>query len=575
MVWGAFGIVSAQTARLGAEFRVNTYTTGYQRHARVAVDGSNRYVVVWESPDGSLSGIRGGRLDANGVKLGSDFQINTYTSHYQAAPVLEADSSGNFVVVWQSYRQDGSYYGVYGQRYNNSAVKAGSEFIVNTTTAYDEVSPSISRDSSGNFVVVWEGPDGFNSAIFGNRFNNVGVTQSGEFQISPNNANYKGNPAVARTGNSEFVVAWEAFGQDGSNYGIYGQRYRTNGNKNGNEFRLNTYTTGEQGVPSVAIDGSGNFVAVWQSAQDGSGFGIYGQRYSSTGAAQGTEFRVNATTAGEQRHPAVGMDTAGNFVVVWQSFLQDGSSYGIFAQRYTSAGATRGPEFRVNTYTIGNQVLPSVGVNPTNGDFLVVWDSFGQDGSLTGVYGQRVSGANCVLPTTTAPANTTVCMGGTAFFTVTPSGLGPFTYQWRKGGVNLVESSRIKGTTTATLKIKLVSAADVGSYTCVVSDFCLPPVSVTSGPGSLAVSGNQAAGVVTGLKLQRILPGPNLKLIWNNTTNATDYVIFEDTAPSGIFTTQTGTAASGVTGITIPQPSTNRYYLVAGRNAACGVGPQD
>ena len=44
----------------------------------------------------------------------------------------------------------------------------------------------------------------------------------------------------------------------------------------------------------------GGFVVTWQSdGQDGSGYGIYGQRYMADGTAEGSEFLVNQTAATE------------------------------------------------------------------------------------------------------------------------------------------------------------------------------------------------------------------------------------------------------------------------------------
>jgi len=129
----------------------------------------------------------------------------------------------------------------------------------------------------------------------------------------------------------------------------------------GPEFRVNTYMTAEQVTPSVASDAGGNFVAVWSSAgQDGSTWGVFGQRYASTGVPLGPEFRVNTYTPNDQTGPSVASDPSGNFLVVWKSDLQDGSSDGVFAQRYGSTGEPRGPEFRVNTYTPNDQTNPSV-----------------------------------------------------------------------------------------------------------------------------------------------------------------------------------------------------------------------
>ena len=76
--------------------------------------------------------------------------------------------------------------------------------------------------------------------------------------------------------------------------------------------------------------------------------------------------------------------------MVWTGDLQDGSSSGIFGQRYASIGAPLGPEFRINTYTSGEQSLPAVGSDAA-GNFVVVWRSYGQDGSHHGVFGQRYS----------------------------------------------------------------------------------------------------------------------------------------------------------------------------------------
>jgi hypothetical protein len=87
------------------------------------------------------------------------------------------------------------------------------------------------------------------------------------------------------------------------------------------------------------MDRDGDFVISWNSrGQDDPastlGLGVFAQRYNSVGVVQGTEFRVNTYATSEQRTPSVAMDADGDFVVAWQSLGQDGSSYGVFAQRY-------------------------------------------------------------------------------------------------------------------------------------------------------------------------------------------------------------------------------------------------
>src|SRR5207247_4039067 len=118
----------------------------------------------------------------------------------------------------------------------------------------------------------------------------------------------------------------------------------------GPQFRVNTYTTNVQGSPSVAAAPSG-FVVVWQSAyQDGSSDGVFGQRYDGSGTALSVEFRVNTYTTGVQREASVAADISGNFIVVWAGSVPGGS--GVFGQRYSSTGAPIGSEFRVNVYGV-------------------------------------------------------------------------------------------------------------------------------------------------------------------------------------------------------------------------------
>jgi hypothetical protein len=65
---------------------------------------------------------------------------------------------------------------------------------------------------------------------------------------------------------------------------ITGREAWSQGNPLGPEFRVNPYTTANQYLPAVALDGSGNFMVVWGSyTQDGWGRGVFGQRYASTG----------------------------------------------------------------------------------------------------------------------------------------------------------------------------------------------------------------------------------------------------------------------------------------------------
>jgi hypothetical protein len=385
---------AAQPLPAGGEFRVNTYTTSAQSNPAVATDAAGNFVVVWAGQDGSFYGIFAQRYDAAGAPRGGEFRVSTYTTDEQRHPAVAMDARGNFVVVWESYGQDGSDDGVFAQRYDAAGTPRGGEFRVNTYTTDAQSFPRVATDAGGNFVVVWGGygPGATSYNFFGQRYDAAGVPRGGEFRVNTYTTNSQGEAAVAMDPGGNFVVIWTTSGQDGSSAGVFGQRYDAAGVPQGGEFRVSTYTTNYQGVPAVAMDRGGNFVVVWESnGQDGSNYGVFGQRFDSAGTAAGGEFQVNVYTIGYQGAPALAMDGGGNFVVAWRSFDQDGSDNGVFGQRYDAAGGRRGVEFQVNTYTTSSQSAPAVATDP-HGNAVVVWISSGQDGSSNGVFGQRYGG---------------------------------------------------------------------------------------------------------------------------------------------------------------------------------------
>ncbi|MGE5277432.1 MAG: S-layer homology domain-containing protein, partial [Acidobacteriota bacterium] len=271
--------------------------------------------------------------------LGSEFRVNTYTPGSQSYPAVAANSSGSFVVVWQSYGQDGDDAGIFGQRFDSTGAKVGGEFQVNTYTTSYQFHPSVAMDAAGNFVVVWESyrQDGSGAGVIGRRFNGSGAPQGGEFLINATTSGHQRTPHVASDASGNFVVVWSAYG-DGSEIGIVGRQFGASGSPRGGEFTVNTFTLSAQILPDVAMGPAGNFMVVWQSKGqddfgDPDGWGIFARAFGASGRPSSVEFQVNTYTSGYQTFPTVALDGRGDFVIAWQSAHQDGYGYGVFARR--------------------------------------------------------------------------------------------------------------------------------------------------------------------------------------------------------------------------------------------------
>ncbi len=158
-----FAVQALGATPIGSEFQVNTYTTSAQRYPSVAVEADGDFVVVWHSlrsadTDTSSFSIQGQRYDASGNVAGAQFQVNTYTTSFQRRPSVAVDADGDFVVVWHSYGSadtDTHFFSIQGQRYDASGNVVGTEFQVNTYTTSYQLRPSVAVDADGDFVVVW------------------------------------------------------------------------------------------------------------------------------------------------------------------------------------------------------------------------------------------------------------------------------------------------------------------------------------------------------------------------------------------------------------------------------------
>jgi hypothetical protein len=298
---------------------------------------------VWSSSgqDGSGTGVFGRRYDSTGAAFGTEFQVNTYTSMAQIPRAVAGAADGGFMVVWSSNGQDGNYNGVFGQRLDSTGAASGTEFQVNTYTTSGQTPQSIARTDDGGFVVVWRGygqGDTDELGVFGQRLDSAGAALGTEFRVNTYTTDAQVEASVAAIAGGGFVVVWQSEGPDGDSYGVFGQRFGSTGAAAGSEFQINTFTTQEQSYPRVARTVDDDFVVVWHSlGQDGSGYGIFGRRLDSSGAAVGTEFQLNTSTPNDQQVPEVGPAVNGGFVVTWDSYTQDGSNYGVFGRVFATA----------------------------------------------------------------------------------------------------------------------------------------------------------------------------------------------------------------------------------------------
>ena len=328
---------------------------------------NNTVTVATNNTTGQVVNITGAELfqfddvlTAPVVSNYTEFQVNTYTAGSQVSPSATALADGGFMVTWES-------------------------------SDYDDNSQAGDYRDNGQFdnsYIFSESQDGDNGGIYAQRYNSDSSANGSEFQVNTYTQGHQWYSSTAALADGGFVVTWAGSG-NGDSYGIYAQRYNADGSVDGAEFQVNTFTGGTQYRPSITVLADGGFVVTWNSKEqdDDLGYGIYAQRYNSDGSVKGIEFQTNTYVIGDQVHSKVEALNNGGFVVVWYG-NGNGDSYGIFAQLYNVTGDTVGDEFQIVTHTLHTQTTSDVSA-VSDGGFVVAWESYGQDGDGVGIYAQR------------------------------------------------------------------------------------------------------------------------------------------------------------------------------------------
>ena len=152
------------------------------------------------------------------------------------------------------------------------------------------------------------------------------------------------NPSIDALNTGGYVIVWESENTDGSGYGIYAQRYMTNGTKIGNNFKVNVTTSNNQSNPDVAhreADEVNHFIIVWSHDSSGSGnYDIYCQIYKDGTAIQSYDIEIstNSDIAYEQLYPRAAGLTNGNYIVVWSADTDGNNQNNVLGQRIDSNG---------------------------------------------------------------------------------------------------------------------------------------------------------------------------------------------------------------------------------------------
>ncbi|MGA2029540.1 MAG: hypothetical protein ABSG87_05675 [Verrucomicrobiota bacterium] len=337
---------------------------------------------------------------------GTEYAIAGSLLGDQVMPDVAVTPTGGFV-VWQDNVTDGNGWGVSAMQLNGTLSGSLSPFRVNVQGAGDQENPRVALLQNGGAVFVWQGGQQGYQHIYARFLTSTNTfTTTNDVLVNTFTNNFQINPAVATLTNGNVIVVWGSFDEAGPNslQDVYGRIFTPFGQPVTGEFLINQFTSYNQRTPTVAALPSGGFVVVWVSEQERvvgaasanevlpglesyPSVDIYARIYNDgSGTTTNNEFLVNADS-NPCANPSVAAGSDGSFMVAWgmRDMIDLTNSLDIYARSFTGAGVGS-IVVRVNSYLYGDQYAPRVSALGT--DYLIIWTSMGEDGSLQGVYGQ-------------------------------------------------------------------------------------------------------------------------------------------------------------------------------------------
>jgi len=347
---------------------------GDARNAEVAVDGSGNAVAVWSQSDGTRYNIWSNRY-VPGAGWGTAELVETDDAGDAWFPQVAVDASGNAMAVWEQW--DGTRSNIYSNRYV-PGTGWGTPHLVETDDAGDARISQVAVDGSGNAVAVWQQSDGTRDNIWANRY--VPDTGWGTAKlIETDDAGNAWYSQVAMDGGGNAVAVWKQW--DGTRWNIWANHY-VPGTGWGTAQLIEMNDAGDAWFPQVAMDGSGNAVAVWKQ-WDGTRNNIWANRYV-PGTGWGTAQLIETDDTGDARRPQVAVDGSGNAVAVWEQYY-DSTPYNIWSNRYVPGTGWGTPQL-IETDNARDAWYPQVAVDGS-GNAVAVWAQF--DGMRDSIWSNR------------------------------------------------------------------------------------------------------------------------------------------------------------------------------------------
>jgi hypothetical protein len=386
LLFGRAATGIAQTP-LSPEFRANTQGALPQVDQVVAVSHNGELLVVWQS-----IGLWGQWFSPDGQPIGRNRVLQFSLSQPFGAAACAGPTGGVSVFFRKTAWQEG-WDTLISREVGADGTWLGSR---NSLASLQQLRPRFIRPlPQGGYVVALIGSRQHrNEARSFLLFTDAqGKVTSGPSPVYParRSEQYVDGLAVSPSGN--FLITWTDAGAHQSR--VLTQLFSPQGHPLHSPVQIHENVPGVQFVGRVAALGDRGYVVVWDDGDVAGSVDIKMRFVAPDGSLQSPVLRVDDEPSFRHMGKDIAADAAGNFFVVWQAGAPTGTpgrGWDVWGRLFRPDGRPVGPSQVLSTYTASDQTEPIVAAG-ANGTFVVVWQSYGQDGDAEGIFGRVFAAA--------------------------------------------------------------------------------------------------------------------------------------------------------------------------------------
>ena len=253
---------------------VNTGNTdGNQSNPALTMNSLGKMVITWQSDTGINKGILAQMLDMNDIVAGSQLSnspIIVDTGNNRYASAVDINTEGKFVITWG--KGNNAFY----RTYDSDGVAR-----INVTKANvngDVQYQAVAIQDSGKFIIADLSFGSLSRGVWVAIYSDDG-NQIDDHKVTIGNSHT--TPSIAKDSDGNFIIVYQGNG-DGDGNGIFAQKYDSNLNKVNSEILINDSTTGNQHLASIAMLDLDNYIVVWSGKGVGDSNGVFTRQFGTS-----------------------------------------------------------------------------------------------------------------------------------------------------------------------------------------------------------------------------------------------------------------------------------------------------